>query len=143
FSSRRRHTRFSRDWSSDVCSSDLNLFLIQHALSAGIVHRGEGVLNQVEISRLGGESGFNALRRALRTGHAVGGMAGRPALSPMGLTPASPNVAFNIINQGEPMQATQRGAPRWNGEQWVIEVVMERVRNSQGIRNQLREALSN
>src|SRR5690606_39953862 len=25
FSSRRRHTRFSRDWSSDVCSSDLLL----------------------------------------------------------------------------------------------------------------------
>src|SRR5690606_40755617 len=24
FSSRRRHTRFSRDWSSDVCSSDLH-----------------------------------------------------------------------------------------------------------------------
>src|SRR5690606_40049301 len=26
FSSRRRHTRFSRDWSSDVCSSDLATF---------------------------------------------------------------------------------------------------------------------
>src|SRR5690606_40154270 len=26
FSSRRRHTRFSRDWSSDVCSSDLQFF---------------------------------------------------------------------------------------------------------------------
>src|SRR5690606_17566970 len=26
FSSRRRHTRFSRDWSSDVCSSDLASF---------------------------------------------------------------------------------------------------------------------
>src|SRR5690606_40960464 len=26
FSSRRRHTRFSRDWSSDVCSSDLFMF---------------------------------------------------------------------------------------------------------------------
>src|SRR5207302_5169074 len=26
FSSRRRHTRFSRDWSSDVCSSDLLVF---------------------------------------------------------------------------------------------------------------------
>src|SRR5690606_39299940 len=25
--SRRRHTRFSRDWSSDVCSSDLNYLL--------------------------------------------------------------------------------------------------------------------
>src|SRR5690606_21194793 len=28
FSSRRRHTRFSRDWSSDVCSSDLRPLLI-------------------------------------------------------------------------------------------------------------------
>src|SRR5436309_13699248 len=27
FSSRRRHTRFSRDWSSDVCSSDLGRLL--------------------------------------------------------------------------------------------------------------------
>src|SRR5690606_39453713 len=27
FSSRRRHTRFSRDWSSDVCSSDLLLII--------------------------------------------------------------------------------------------------------------------
>src|SRR5699024_11889846 len=26
FSSRRRHTRSKRDWSSDVCSSDLNEF---------------------------------------------------------------------------------------------------------------------
>src|SRR5690606_39317848 len=25
FTSRRRHTRFSRDWSSDVCSSDLTM----------------------------------------------------------------------------------------------------------------------
>src|SRR5690625_6093537 len=30
FSSRRRHTRWPRDWSSDVCSSDL-----QHALAPG------------------------------------------------------------------------------------------------------------
>src|SRR3712207_8941758 len=34
FSSRRRHTRYWRDWSSDVCSSDLNtqsyrVFVIQ------------------------------------------------------------------------------------------------------------------
>src|SRR5207249_8530882 len=28
FSSRRRHTRSKRDWSSDVCSSDLTLHLI-------------------------------------------------------------------------------------------------------------------
>src|SRR5690606_15649989 len=30
FSSRRRHTRFSRDWSSDVCSSDLALAAHDH-----------------------------------------------------------------------------------------------------------------
>src|SRR5690606_40557775 len=35
FSSRRRHTRFSRDWSSDVCSSDL--FRRQHIIDNYIV----------------------------------------------------------------------------------------------------------
>src|SRR5690606_40507140 len=30
FSSRRRHTRFSRDWSSDVCSSDLKFLTAAH-----------------------------------------------------------------------------------------------------------------
>src|SRR5690606_9942035 len=30
FSSRRRHTRFSRDWSSDVCSSDLYIVFSSH-----------------------------------------------------------------------------------------------------------------
>src|SRR5690606_30484111 len=30
FSSRRRHTRFSRDWSSDVCSSDLARYIGRH-----------------------------------------------------------------------------------------------------------------
>src|SRR2546422_10237321 len=42
FSSRRRHTRCSRDWSSDVCSSDLSLgrrfviFNLQDADSASL-----------------------------------------------------------------------------------------------------------
>src|SRR5690606_40449992 len=31
FSSRRRHTRFSRDWSSDVCSSDLDRLAVMLA----------------------------------------------------------------------------------------------------------------
>src|SRR5690606_40393081 len=33
--SRRRHTRFSRDWSSDVCSSDLNVHY-RSGMSSGI-----------------------------------------------------------------------------------------------------------
>src|SRR5207249_8899236 len=32
FSSRRRHTRSKRDWSSDVCSSDLQVLRTQFAL---------------------------------------------------------------------------------------------------------------
>src|SRR5437660_9802622 len=32
FSSRRRHTRWPRDWSSDVCSSDLIYFLMREPL---------------------------------------------------------------------------------------------------------------
>src|SRR3712207_8400995 len=38
FSSRRRHTRYWRDWSSDVCSSDLALFVDfdpEHGIPAG------------------------------------------------------------------------------------------------------------
>src|SRR5205809_4432131 len=34
FSSRRRHTRCSRDWSSDVCSSDLHACVRQRELQA-------------------------------------------------------------------------------------------------------------
>src|SRR3712207_8890081 len=30
FSSRRRHTRYWRDWSSDVCSSDLSDYALWH-----------------------------------------------------------------------------------------------------------------
>src|SRR5258707_6213173 len=43
FSSRRRHTRYWRDWSSDVCSSDLkSTFRIpeQLALKEGVNHGG-------------------------------------------------------------------------------------------------------
>src|SRR4030066_926570 len=35
FSSRRRHTRFKCDWSSDVCSSDLDLGYFYEKIRAG------------------------------------------------------------------------------------------------------------
>src|SRR5690606_39572295 len=38
FSSRRRHTRFSRDWSSDVCSSDLTIERAARDLRAGNIY---------------------------------------------------------------------------------------------------------
>src|SRR5205809_6370242 len=50
FSSRRRHTRCSRDWSSDVCSSDLLLLLLRFPgrggrrarVGGGAAYRGRG-----------------------------------------------------------------------------------------------------
>src|SRR5215217_9740581 len=39
FSSRRRHTRYWRDWSSDVCSSDLGSFLAFLGIVAAAEHR--------------------------------------------------------------------------------------------------------
>src|SRR3712207_472670 len=38
FSSRRRHTRYWRDWSSDVCSSDLSTRLADRLLTLGGRH---------------------------------------------------------------------------------------------------------
>src|SRR6185437_779669 len=42
FSSRRRHTRYASDWSSDVCSSDLAETLRQ-PLPPDVQHSGDGV----------------------------------------------------------------------------------------------------
>src|SRR3989449_6372683 len=42
FSSRRRHTRCSRDWSSDVCSSDLSLLIPTVTASGGLGYAGPG-----------------------------------------------------------------------------------------------------
>src|SRR5690606_39684070 len=53
----RRHTRFSRDWSSDVCSSDLavrrsyrDLFLLGRLFGSGIRERGGGALAIVGVT---------------------------------------------------------------------------------------------
>jgi len=54
---------------------------------------------------------------------------------------AAPNVKVNVINQGEPAQATQAGQPRFDGEAWVINVVLNKARRSQAFRNELRGAL--
>src|SRR5204862_1968740 len=47
FSSRRRHTRSLRDWSSDVCSSDLH----QGVKPEWICHNRQEVIDMVEIGR--------------------------------------------------------------------------------------------
>ncbi|MFE6057017.1 phage tail tape measure protein, partial [Kitasatospora sp. NPDC056446] len=44
---------------------------------AGLVHKGEGVLNQDDMRALGGPSAFHALRAALRRGYDAGGIGGQ------------------------------------------------------------------
>lgn len=63
----------------------------------GIVHANEGVLNSDEIRAIGGEAGFNALRQAIQRKHAIGGMAGYPALPSLSpkITPVMPNIVIN------------------------------------------------
>src|SRR5690606_40904196 len=48
FSRRRRHTRFSRDWSSDVCSSDLPDF--GEGVTAVVVAKPGATLSEREIT---------------------------------------------------------------------------------------------
>src|SRR5437762_11487128 len=61
FSSRRRHTRYIGDWSSDVCSSDLLC-----GMAAG------------ESARGGAGRAVGVLAEAVGRGVAGGGVAGRP-----------------------------------------------------------------
>src|SRR2546430_4171319 len=78
FSSRRRHTRFDCDWSSDVCSSDLKTSLILAPVVAaggltvpmisgrGLGHTG-GTLDKMEaIPRFNVNLSLREVRRVLR-----------------------------------------------------------------------------
>src|SRR5690606_40137601 len=96
FSSRRRHTRFSRDWSSDVCSSDLWMEtfaqrggqLVIHGVAVGdldyfsraydlvLVSAGKGELVQM-FGRDAGRSPYSEPQRALAVAY-VHGLAPRP-----------------------------------------------------------------
>src|SRR5439155_5202724 len=50
FSSRRRHTRWPRDWSSDVCSSDLLLAGLETPTAGQLLHRGQ-VISEPDVDR--------------------------------------------------------------------------------------------
>src|SRR5690606_40489781 len=64
--SRRRHTRFSRDWSSDVCSSDLTeLAYLVDVLTAAI-EAGATTLNIPDTVGYTVPAEFDRLFRALR-----------------------------------------------------------------------------
>src|SRR5690606_40798166 len=51
FSSRRRHTRFSRDWSSDVCSSDLDFSCGSAATATLLTYQYGHPVTELEVFR--------------------------------------------------------------------------------------------
>src|SRR5690606_39650426 len=70
FSSRRRHTRFSRDWSSDVCSSDLACAaesLPAYVHAPYLINFGSHTEATVERS-------VESLRHSLRRGREIGAL---------------------------------------------------------------------
>src|SRR6266478_8835751 len=103
FSSRRRHTRFDCDWSSDVCSSDLQLELEIEDIELGGVRIEPAAFRQREprsvfgvIAReaaLGGELG-----REKAAGGAGGGEAFERHIAPHALAIL---LAVNELAQGE------------------------------------------
>src|SRR5439155_19101181 len=54
FSSRRRHTRWPRDWSSDVCSSDLPDLLVTWAWYGAMIWLGSLLRQKQNVGRVAG-----------------------------------------------------------------------------------------
>src|SRR5438876_6509644 len=70
FSSRRRHTRWTGDWSSDVCSSDLKIRKIREVVKKQVrgsaVNAGDAVLTQTKNEYfIYSDKGFYTGNRAL------------------------------------------------------------------------------
>lgn len=72
---------------------------------AGVVHRGEGVLSQEEISALGGPSGFMALRSMIKNGFADGGFVGDGGIKV--LNPQQNNDLSRYVNESRSNQNPQ------------------------------------
>lgn len=96
---------------------------------AGIVHKGEGVLNQEDMSALGGPSAFHALRRSLRRGYASGGIAGQVS-APVALGGGSGGLGATKVeinnygsSQVKARQATERMPDGTELRKLVIDIV--------------------
>src|SRR5215203_1899413 len=71
FSSRRRHTRYWRDWSSDVCSSDLaaRVELVTFSTTQAMNALLEGDVAPVGVVGIGAQPDLGRARRRTRVGN--------------------------------------------------------------------------
>src|SRR5260370_2571905 len=99
FSSRRRHTRFKCDWSSDVCSSDLSDLLGLHfSATSAVRHARDKVTHEIRLAMQG-----NALRPVFQPVYTVatGKLHGFECLSRFDLEPRRPpDHWFNAAHEG-------------------------------------------
>src|SRR5690348_18348378 len=104
FSSRRRHTRWTGDWSSDVCSSDL---VEQYLLGVGVgAGAGDLVLGSPHFDVVAGQIGRASCReRELRTGRSVPLI----KLTDKAFTITNDNVDVGLITQTVAVPALTEG----------------------------------
>src|SRR5690606_40821166 len=105
FSSRRRHTRFSRDWSSDVCSSDLLLDFRLHR-EAMIAVVDNGICN------------LRSVTKALEAVGAAPQVIRNPAeLAAANARSEERRVGKERRSQGRPRREQKMA---WSGEMWTL-----------------------
>ena len=99
---------------------------------AGIVHKGEGVLNQDEIRAIGGEAGFNALRQSIMgKGHAAGGMVSKPVLPPAAMRGPVDNLKLEVVindygnNKVTAAEETSRGPDGQMLRRVVVDIIRD------------------
>src|SRR2546427_1446392 len=121
FSSRRRHTRFDCDWSSDVCSSDLEKRAVEDQVSA----EHEGI--EPEISGRGGRV-LKRFRHALNgvkieiDRNEVAALAALPGVvAVLPVLKHRPNNAVSVPFIGAPV--VWQGTPRLRGEGVKIAII--------------------
>src|SRR3712207_5134889 len=104
FSSRRRHTRYWRDWSSDVCSSDLAVVQLE-SVGAGQVAvggDGRGVRGRLRRGGAGGNGGRVVAR---------GGRERKQKGKSADLHGSAPGCVLDDLWGSAPPRSLRRGAP--------------------------------
>lgn len=91
---------------------------------AGIVHKGEVVWSQRDVSRAGGVGVVEAMRLGLR-GYASGGVVGGPSGRIVGGN--QPSVAVNIQNNTGSQMDTSEQSVNFDGEKWVVNIVAKAI----------------
>src|SRR2546422_11435446 len=115
FSSRRRHTRCSRDWSSDVCSSGLNGRTLHWSLDGRWLFDTVAKQGRTPLVRVDAQSG--AVTEITHGDQAVLDFSVTPdarALVALGSTPVTIGDLFTIVEDGTQRRITDLNQSLWS-----------------------------